>query len=124
MNVYEMENVNVDSCINKMNRNFKNWSQRQLLILGKILICKCFGISQIIYLMQSMTLKNDHFKRINACLYKFIWNKHFSAAKAPERIARNIVNLPIKHGSLGMVSITDLDDSLKLRGLGRLPCKS
>ena len=42
------------------------------------------------------------------------------AAKAPERIKREIVNLPISKGGLGMLDITALDESLKLRALGRI----
>ena len=42
------------------------------------------------------------------------------AAKAPERIKREIVNKPIKLGGLGMLDIKELDASLKLRALGRM----
>ena len=53
-------------------------------------------------------------------LYKFIWNRHYLASKAPERIKRDIVNKPIKLGGLGMLNIRELDTSLKLRVPGRL----
>ena len=46
----------------------------------------------------------------------------FDAAKAPERIAREIINLPIKLGGFGMINIEALDSGIKLRGLGRLMC--
>ena len=115
-----MVDQNVAQCIDRMESNFKRWSQRRLSVLGKILIAKCFGISQMIYLMQSLVINNDHIKRINACVYKFIWNKHYSGAKAPERVCRAIVNTPIRLGGFGMLDICKLDDSLKLRSLGRL----
>ena len=70
--------------------------------------------------MQSLSLKNEHFKRINACLYKFIWNRHFSAPKAPERLSRLITNKPMSLGGLGMIDVRELDESLKLRGLARM----
>jgi len=53
-------------------------------------------------------------------LYKFIWNKRYLAAKAPERISRITANKPVKLGGLGMLDIKELDESLKLRALGRL----
>ena len=56
---------------------------------------------------------------LNSCLYKFLWNKHFQAAKAPERIKREIINTPIQLGGFGMLDIADLDNGLKLRALGR-----
>ena len=67
-----------------------------------------------------MTLNTNHLKRINSCLFKFIWNRHYSATKAPERLKREITTLPIKKGGFGMIDIAELDDSLKLRSLGRL----
>ena len=58
-------------------------------------------------------------KKINLVLYKFIWNRHFLAAKAPERINRKIVNTPLKLGGLGMLDVNELDASLKIKLLGR-----
>ena len=116
----EMAEANVEAVMEKMNAHFKSWSRRSLSLLGKILIVKTFGISQVIYLLQSMTLKDIHFKRINALLYKFIWNRHFLAAKAPDRIKRTILTTPISLGGFGMLDIVELDDSLKLRALGRI----
>ena len=115
-----MKDENVAEICHKMTKHLKTWTARQLSILGKILIVKTYGISQVIYLMQSMCLSDAHVKQINAILYKFIWNKHFMAAKAPERIKREIVNKPIKLGGLGMLNIVELDASLKVKALGRL----
>ena len=116
----EMKNENVAEICRKMEKHLKTWSARQLSILGKILIVKTFGISQVIYLLQTLNLCENHFKKINAILYKFIWNRHFMAAKGPERIKREIVNKSIKLGGLGMLDIAELDVSLKIKALGRL----
>jgi hypothetical protein len=116
----EMAEDNVRAVLHKVDKQLKSWSRRSLSTLGKILICKTFGISQVIYLMQSVMLKECHIKRINAILYKFIWNRHYLAAKAPERIKRDIVCTPVKRGGLGMLDIADLDKSIKLKMLGRL----
>ena len=119
-NEEKMRDANVDAVVTKMNSILKKWSMRSLSTLGKILILKTFGISQIIFVMQSIVLGNNHFKKLNACLYKFLWNKHFQAAKAPERIKREIINTPIQLGGFGMLDIVELDNGLKLRALGRL----
>ena len=116
----EMRTRNVDNVRRKMETQLKNWSKRGLSTLGKILIVKTFGISQIVFLLQSLTLDKIHFKQLNDVLYKFIWNKHFSAPKAPERIRREIINTPVKLGGFGMLDIVALDEGLKLRALGRL----
>ena len=115
-----MKTSNMDNVKRRIEAQLKNWSTRQLSVLGKILILKTFGISQVIYLMQSMSLCDNDVKQLNAILYKFIWNRHFCAAKAPERIRREIVNKPIRLGGLGMLDLSMLSESLKLRALGRL----
>ena len=119
-NVANVVQANVDSVLKKVDRILRGWSARHLSVLGKILIVKTFAISQVIYLLQSMVLTDSHFKKINQLLFKFIWNRHYLAAKAPERISREIVNKPIKYGGLGMLDLVDLDRSLKLKALARL----
>ena len=103
-----------------MDANLKAWSRRSLTTLGKITIIKTFALSQAIYFMQSLNLNESVFKTINSLLNKFIWNRHFMAAKAPERIKRDIVIKSIKLGGLGMLDAAELDSSLKLKALGRL----
>ena len=119
-NLEAMEEDNVAIVCEKINKQLKSWSRRSLTTLGKILIVKTFGISQIIFIMQSIVISPANFKRMNALLYKFIWNKHYSASKAPERIKRSISNLPMNYGGLGMIDIEALDESLKIKALGRL----
>ena len=58
--------------------------------------------------MHSVNLKEPDYKKLNSFLYKFIWNLHYLAAKAPERIRREIVNKNIRLGGLGMLDITAL----------------
>ena len=60
------------------------------------------------------------FKKLTMALYKFIWNRHFLAYKALERICRNIVTKPICTGGLGMLDVKELDSSLKIKALGRM----
>ena len=70
--------------------------------------------------MQTMCLKPEHVTKINHILYKYIWNRRYLALKAPERIKQTIVNTPINKGGFGMLDIVELDESLKLKALGRL----
>ena len=110
-----MEQENVDVVCEKMDKHFKSWSKRSLTTLGKILIVKTFGISQVIYLLQSMAISGKSFKKINNLLYKFIRNRHYLASMAPERINRSIVNHPVKLGGLGMLDMVSLDEGLEIR---------
>ena len=115
----EVVTRNVRAAIGKMDQHFKQWARRGLSTIGKILISKTFGISQIVYLMQTIKLNETDFKLINATLYKYIWNRNYHAAKAPERVKREIVNKPINLGGFGMLDVAELDASLKIKALGR-----
>ena len=115
-----MRSRNVENVKQKMDAQLRRWSRRSLTTLGKILITTTFGVSQIIFLMQSLALDQSNIKTLNELLYKFIWNKHFLASKAPERVKREIVNKPLKLGGYGMLDIAELDNGLKLKALGRL----
>ena len=119
-NRFQMIESNVNQVVRRVDEQFRKWTRRSLSVLGKILIVKTFGISQIIYLMQSMSIPVTLIKKLNSILYKFIWNRHYLAAKAPERIKREIMNKPIKLGGLGMLDLSELDAGIKLRALGRM----
>ena len=115
-----MRTRNFDEVARKITKKLTPWSRRNLTLLGKILLTKTYGISQIIYIMQCFVLNQDSTKLLNSIIYKFMWNRHFQAAKAPERIKREIINLPIKFGGFGMLDLIKLDKSIKLRILGRM----
>ena len=53
---------NVEAVIGRMDQHFKSWSRRGLSILGKVLIAKTFGLSQVIYLMQTLKLNEPDVK--------------------------------------------------------------
>ena len=111
---------NVEKAIAAMERHLVSWSTRHLTLLGKILIIKTFAVSQIIYLLQSMSISELHYKNIMKVIYKYLWNRNYRAAKAPERIKRSIMLTPVSLGGFGMIDIKELGDSLDLRSYGRM----
>ena len=116
----DRETRNVAKALDAMERQLRNWSTRNLTLLGKILIIKTFAFSQIIYLMQSMCLNETSYNLINKVVYKYLWNKNYRAAKAPDRIKREIMMTPLRLGGFGMMDIKELGKSLDLRSYGRL----
>ena len=116
----QREEVNVAKSTTSMERLLRWWSTRRLTLLGKILILKTFAFSQLIYLMQSISLGEASRKAALKVIYKYLWNKNFDATKAPERIKRSIMLTPVQLGGFGLLDLKDLGDSLDLRSYGRL----
>ena len=114
------EERNVDKVVVAMEKHLTNWSRRHLTLYGKILIAKTYAISQVVFLMQSMTLEDKSLKRINKVLFKFLWNKNFNAAKAPDRVKREIVVTSCKLGGFGMTDIYSMIKSFNVCSLGRM----
>ena len=111
---------NVEKVIDAMTKHLRQWSRRHLTLFGKILILKTFAISQVIFTMQSLTLCDNSLKKINAVVYKYLWNKNFNASKAPDRIKRSIMVTPLSRGGFGMLDLKELNTSLDLRSYSRL----
>ena len=111
--------ANLKKIIDAMERHLAKWSTRSLSILGKILILKTYAISQMVYYMQTCVLSERNYSALNNLMFKFLWNKNFRAAKAPDRIKRSIVMTPLNLGGFGMIDIKELDRSIKLKGFGR-----
>ena len=119
-NYEKIADDSITGALARMDKFFKAWTRRNLSTLGRILIVKTFGISQCVYIMQSLTLSDRHYKLVNNLIYKFIWNRHYLASKAPERIKREIMLKPIKFGGYGMLDVVALDESLKIKAVGRM----
>ena len=119
-NVVAREDFNVGRSIEAMERLLRSWSTRRLTLIGRILIIKTFALSKMIYLMQTLTLSEKSYKSFTNVVFKFLWNRNFDAARAPERLKRSIMYTPLTLGGFGMVDIKAMGDSLDLRSYGRL----
>lgn len=59
-----MVEENVNEAI-QMDYVLRKRTVRNFSFLGKILITKMYGISQVIYVLQSLALDDKHFRKIN-----------------------------------------------------------
>ena len=98
----ETHRINFESVKNKVDSQLAAWSNRGLTLLGKILIYKTFGLAQIIYLARVLAFTSKENSEPRNLAYKFIWNRNYQAAKAPDRIKRTYLSMPVKKGGFGM----------------------
>ena len=118
--VDQLEDINVTSTIAAMERLLLSWSTRRLTLLGRILVIKTYAISKIIYVMQSLMLSERSYKAVIKVIFKFLWNKNLNAARAPERLKRNVMLTSVQNGGFGMVNVAELGSALNLKAYGRL----
>ena len=72
-------------------KTIKVWQKRNLSLHGKVLICKTFLLSQITYVLKSLSLPHSVIKEIDTLIFKFIWQKKYSDKRAFEKVKRDII---------------------------------
>jgi hypothetical protein len=81
---------------------------------GKVLIVKTFGISQLIYNMQSYEFREVDLKNAESQIFQFIWSSKDNY-KGIDRISRSIMKNNYKQGGMKVTDMECLDKSIKLK---------
>ena len=68
----ETEKDNFEPVLEKMSKAFNMWSGQDLSLLGRVLIAKTQGISQLLYLANSIIVPTWAIKEAKKLIYKFI----------------------------------------------------
>ena len=109
-----LQSLNFNKLYTAMSDQLRIWSKRNLSILGKILIYKTFGLSQILYIGSVIQLTKKDEAKITELIYKFIWNRDMDKLKAPDRIKRSTLAIPIKELGFGMIDFRDIIKSIRI----------
>ena len=107
-------NLNVIEKIKKLSIKIKQWIPRHLTMEGKSLIIKTFGLSQLIYNMQSYGFHKKDLKNIESIIFKFIWSSNDNQ-NGIDRIKRSVMKNDYENGGMKITDVECLDKSLKLR---------
>jgi exonuclease III len=111
----EIRNLNLISILEKIDKQFRLWSIRNLSLLGKIQIIKTFGMSQIFYSASSLTFTETQHKQIRERIFKFLWTKNYLGNKAPDRIARETIRTATENGGFGLVDHERICESINAK---------
>jgi len=106
---------NIQVRIDKLKNQLNIWRQRNLTLEGKILIVKTFGLSQLIYALQSTFIKLEDIKLVDNIITKFIWNLKETNVRAAGKIKKTILNDTIENGGLNAPDIYALDKAIKYK---------
>jgi exonuclease III len=116
----QMLTDNFQGMLAKMTKHFKEWSKRSLSLLGKIQIIKTFGISQYLYGLAILEFLPEQWGVINKLINKFLWNRNFNTRNAPHRLKSEIVYRHKLNGGLGMIPLTQIATSIKIKRFATL----
>jgi len=108
---------NILDRITKLERQLNIWRQRNLSLEGKILITKTFGLSQMIYAMQSTFIKMEDLKKIDNILYRFIWNLKTDNQIVIGKISRKTMVSEFVDGGLRAPDVYAIDKAIKYKAL-------
>jgi len=108
------QQLNVKEKIDKLQSKIKLWSHRHLTMEGKVLIVKTFGLSQLIYNMQSYLFRSEDLTRVEKIIFGFLWSTSDNP-NGIDRIKRSIMKNDFQKGGMKATDVECLDRSLKLR---------
>ena len=110
----EEYDLNVNEKIKKLSFKIKAWSHRHLTMEGKNLIVKTFGLSQIIYNMQSYGFREEEITTIERTIFRFLWSTKENQ-NGIDRIKRSIMKNEYSKGGMKVTDIECLNRALKLK---------
>ena len=90
--------LNFDDKIRSLKQVLALWKNRDLTVIGKILIIKTFGLSKFLYVLNMISTPISVQKQINSIVHQFIWN-------GPDKIKRSVLSADYENGGLKMVDI-------------------
>lgn len=111
----QLEKVNIDPVVDKMNTVCNAWKARDLSLVGKVLIINTLVMSLLVYRMAVIPLLSEQMvKKIKKIWSEFIWGKN----KRP-KIAWQVLTAKKENGGLNLSDIIYRDMSLKVQWVQR-----
>lgn len=107
----DLEKLNIWDKVHKCSNFLNNWSQRDLSILGRILLTKTESISRLIYPAYSIGVPNSAIKSINQINFNFIWKRKTHYIRQGNLIKS------YEEGGLQAIDFDSLNGTLKINWL-------
>ncbi len=115
-----MKEKNYEMIVDKITNSLSGWTNRHLSLLGRILIYKTFGLSQIIYVLTVIEFEEMQYRDIEKMFYNYIWRKDFGRTRMYNRISKQKLSLPIEMGGFGMLNLSEVIEGIRCRQLGKM----
>ena len=100
-----VDDMNFNPILIKMARRLNEWRGRNLSVLGKVLVSKAQGMSQLVFIATMTAVPEWVVKQANKLIYGFIWG-------GPDKITRQLAWTNYDKGGLRAPNLKALIDAL------------
>ena len=104
----------------KMQKIMAQWSKRNLSLTGKLCIIKTYLLSQMIYVMQSLSIPLHVLNKVNTMFFRFLWKKRFTNTRAFEKVKRQVLCSTLEDGGINMINLCTMQKSFLLKWANNL----
>ena len=112
-NLIARQHLNFSSRIKKTKNIFNIWLQRDLSILGRVLLSKAEGLSRFVYPSLSLFVNNSSITDINRIFLDFIWKNK------SHKLKKNVLSCSKAEGGLEVLDFSDTVNTFKINWLKR-----
>ena len=96
-----VQRINFEEALSKMRNNFNSWNQRDVSILGRVMLAKCHGISMLQYLASIIEVPEWVTASAKKLIYRFVY-------KGVDKITRKVASKPIPQGGINLPMLDDM----------------
>ena len=107
-NEKDLEVTNFRHKLDKMKTNLNIWKQRNLTLIGKVLIIKTSALSQFRYLSKVIAIPENTIKEIELSVFEYVWGGKTHKVK---------INVVIQDYKFGGLRMEEFKDSIKVEHL-------
>ena len=108
------ESKNIAARYTQIDYTLTRWSQRQLSLIGKILITKSHAMSKLIHTMSITAVSKDKLQDIQQKLSKFVWSGK------PPKVRHNVLICQNDEGGLNALDVISQYKALRLPWIWRM----
>ncbi|KAJ8044592.1 LINE-1 retrotransposable element ORF2 protein [Holothuria leucospilota] len=106
--------LNYQPKLSRLKNTLRVWASRDLTPIGRNIIVKTFGLSQLVYLFLVLPKPPKTFiKELDCTIFDFIWGGN------PDKVKRSAIINPVSSGGLKVTHISSFINSLKCTWIQR-----
>ena len=105
----EIIKANLEDKLRSLSQTFHLWRTRNLTIEGRILLAKSIGISKFNHVASVLPIPEDYIRRIEQCLYSFIWKGK------PDKVKRKLLIADKHQGGKRMLDLNSIIQKNRIR---------